>query len=343
MDEMSDPFRIADFIAGNTRANSIQVTGFTKLSGGAIQNNHALSVVMDGGSCPGTHTFVVRSDAPSTIAASLTREQEFAVIKCAYAAGVTAPEPLWLCTDKSVIGQPFCIMRKVAGVANGRQLVRQELSEGEASALVRSLGRELARLHRIQPESADLSFLEIPQPTAASARIRNYRTALDDISEPHPVLEWALNWLEDRMPSPLPLSLCHCDFRTGNYMVYEGRLTGILDWEFAAWSDPYEDLGWLCARSWRFGKVDKEVGGMGHKRDLFDGYANVACVDVEPERVKYWEVMAMVRWAIIALQQAQRHLSGEEISLELALTGRMVPEMEFDVLNQCLTMENTDG
>lgn len=343
MDEMSASFRIADFIAENARAENIQVTGFTRLSGGAIQNNHALSVVMVGGTCPGVHTFVVRSDALSAIAASLTREQEFAVIKCAYAAGVTAPEPLWLCTDKSVIGQPFCVMRKVGGVANGRQLVRQELSDGEASALVRSLGQELARLHRIQPGSADLSFLEIPRPTAAATRIRNYRVALDDIPEPHPVLEWALNWLEDRMPSPLPLSLCHCDFRTGNYMVDKGRLTGILDWEFAAWSDPYEDLGWLCARSWRFGNVNKEVGGMGHKCDLFDGYANVTGVDVEPERVKYWEVMAMVRWAIIALQQAQRHLSGAETSLELALTGRMVPEMEFDVLNQCLTMEKTDG
>jgi hypothetical protein len=42
--------------------------------------------------------------------------------------------------------------------------------------------------------------------------------------------------------------------------------------------------------------------------------------------------MATLRWAIIAQQQAQRHLSGEEPSLELALTGTRVPELELDIL-----------
>jgi hypothetical protein len=41
-----------------------------------------------------------------------------------------------------------------------------------------------------------------------------------------------------------------------------------------------------------------------------------------------------VRWAVLALQQGERHCSGEQRSLELALTGRMVPELEFDLLEQ---------
>ena len=42
--------------------------------------------------------------------------------------------------------------------------------------------------------------------------------------------------------------------------------------------------------------------------------------------------MAGVWWAVIALQQAERHISGAEPSLALALTGRMTPEMEYDML-----------
>ena len=42
--------------------------------------------------------------------------------------------------------------------------------------------------------------------------------------------------------------------------------------------------------------------------------------------------MAHLRWAIIALQQAQRHLAGGERSLELALTGRIVHELEYEAL-----------
>jgi hypothetical protein len=42
--------------------------------------------------------------------------------------------------------------------------------------------------------------------------------------------------------------------------------------------------------------------------------------------------MAHVRWATIACQQAARHTSGKELSLELALTGYVVPELEYEIL-----------
>ena len=42
--------------------------------------------------------------------------------------------------------------------------------------------------------------------------------------------------------------------------------------------------------------------------------------------------MAHLRWGVIALQQAQRHLSGQERSLELALTGRLLPDLEIEIL-----------
>ena len=37
--------------------------------------------------------------------------------------------------------------------------------------------------------------------------------------------------------------------------------------------------------------------------------------------ISYWEAMAHVRWAVIALQQTARHLSGRQPDLELALIG----------------------
>jgi len=40
-----------------------------------------------------------------------------------------------------------------------------------------------------------------------------------------------------------------------------------------------------------------------------------------------------VRWAVIALQQAMRHRSGDEFSLELALIGRRIAEIEHECLN----------
>jgi hypothetical protein len=42
--------------------------------------------------------------------------------------------------------------------------------------------------------------------------------------------------------------------------------------------------------------------------------------------------MAHVRWAVIALEQADRHLSGRETNLELALTGHVAPEVAFEAV-----------
>ena len=64
----------------------------------------------------------------------------------------------------------------------------------------------------------------------------------------------------------MDITLIHRDYRTGNYLVDEGRLAGVLDWEFAGWGDPREDIGWFTARCWRFGGVEREAGGIAPSR-----------------------------------------------------------------------------
>ncbi len=332
---------VAAFICSMAQARGARISSCARLGGGAIQDNFALEIDIEGGERAGTHTLVLRSDASSKLAASLDRAQEFAVLQAAKDAGVTVPEPLWLCEDPGLIGRPFYLMERVPGSALPRNLTRDGLSDHERRALVERLGAELAHIHRITPPRSDLAFLEPPADDApARARIAHYRASLDDLAEPHATLEYGLHWLERHAPSDEMVVLCHGDFRTGNYLVDSGTLTGILDWEFAAWSDPHEDLGWFCARCWRFGAWHRQAGGVGPLDALLGGYEGISGRKVSRSQVRYWEVMAAVRWAIIALQQAQRHISGEQPSLELALTGRMVAEMELEILEQTLRLDN---
>jgi aminoglycoside phosphotransferase (APT) family kinase protein len=92
------------------------------------------------------------------------------------------------------------------------------------------------------------------------------------------------------------------------------------------------DLGWFCARCWRFGQDHREAGGIALRGPFYRGYERVSGRSVDPEAVAYWEVVAHLRWAVIALQQGERHLTGGEPSLELALTGRRATELELAVL-----------
>ena len=330
-----NPEAIATFVARAAGASDAAVTVAGRLSGGAIQDNWAIDVEIADGKMAGLHEAVLRSDAVSGIAESWPRAQEFALISAAHEMGVTVPQPLWLEPSGEVIGRPFYIMRRIKGTAQGRRVLRG-LEPEQGDVLVHRLGLELAKLHSIVPTdklSASLSFLPEVGLDLIAQRAAHYRKALDALPEAHPVLEYAINRMEDLAPSITRLALCHRDFRTGNYMVDGGRLTGILDFEFAGWSDPYEDLGWFCARCWRFGANENEAGGIGSRAAFYAGYAEGTGRPVDDARVRYWEAIAPIRWAIVALQQGERHASGREPSLDLALTTLRAIECEYDLLS----------
>ena len=306
-----------------------QVRDLKQLSGGAIQENWALMLDLDGGDWPGSHDLVLRKDAPSNVAVSHGRAEEFTILKHAHAAGVTVPMPCVLCEDLDVLGTPFFIMHRAEGTAAGHKLAKMDAND----ALAAALGRNLARIHSIA-DAADLAFVQKPDGPPPLASVAEYRRHLDALPGSHPALEWGLRWLEVNAPESSEAVFCHRDYRTGNYMVADGKLTAVLDWEFAGWSDPMEDIGWLTAKCWRFGANDRVCGGIGSLDALIDGYEAESGRRVDRDMVGYWQVMATMRWAVIALQQADRFVSGGERNLELALTAHIVPELELEILSE---------
>jgi aminoglycoside phosphotransferase (APT) family kinase protein len=92
-----------------------------------------------------------------------------------------------------------------------------------------------------------------------------------------------------------------------------------------------EDLGWVCVNSWRFGEIDKPVGGFGTREELFAGY-EAAGRRVDANRVKFWEVMGTLRWGVMCCGMMQRSRIGLEHSIERAMIGRRASETEIDLL-----------
>lgn len=304
-----------------------QVRDLKQLSGGAIQENWALSLDLEGGDWPGSHDLVLRKDAPSNVAVSHGRAEEFAILKHAHHAGVSVPVPCVLCDDTDVLGTPFFIMHRADGTAAGHRLAKMDAND----ALAEDLGRNLARIHSIK-DAPDLAFVAKPDGPAAMSSVTEYRRHLDELPGSHPALEWGLRWLEENAPAGGEIVFSHRDYRTGNYMVADGKLTAILDWEFAGWSDPMEDIGWLTATCWRFGANDRECGGIGSLDALINGYEAESGRTIDRAMIPYWQVMGTMRWAVIALQQADRFVTGGERNLELALTAHIVPELELQIL-----------
>lgn len=328
MTELVGNTALQAWLAKALRVREVQIKTIEKLTGGAIQENWALTVDADG--VP--QKLVLRRDAPATVAASRSRREEFALISAAWKAGVTVPQPIGLCEDASLLGSSFSVFAHVPGVGYGPKIVADTRLGGDRVKLGRELGRQLARIHNLRPDGELAEILGLPPQDPAHAEIKRLRQWLDTIGIVRPELEWSLRWIERRRPSACDVVLTHGDFRTGNYLVDERGLTAILDWEFAGWSDPMADLGWFCAKCWRFSRPDLEGGGVCTREDFYAGYESESGRSVDAARVEWWELMAHLRWAVIALQQGHRHESGEERSLHLALTGRIADSLEFDVL-----------
>jgi aminoglycoside phosphotransferase (APT) family kinase protein len=325
--------RLAVWLRDALAARAVRLSDWRRLTGGAIQQNWVVTVAVDGGDWAGEHAWVLRRDSAGKLDVSHSRAEEFALLKAAAQAGVTVPRPLFLCADDSVIGGPFFLMARIARVTQAHRIVRSDTLGGGRTPLATALGRELAHLHSIRPPRGDLAFLGgAPTMPAAGRAIASLRAALDRQPTARPILEWGLRHLERHAPPPGDVVLCHNDFRTGNFMVDETGITGVLDWEFAAWGDPHEDIGWLCAPCWRFGNDTMTVGGIGPFAPFAAAYEAESARRIDPAQLAWWSLLATIRWAVIATSQAERHLSGAEPSLELALTGHVVPELELDVM-----------
>ncbi|MGL5116924.1 MAG: phosphotransferase family protein, partial [Beijerinckiaceae bacterium] len=271
----------------------------------------------------------------ATISASHSRRHEFQLLQVAHRAGVTVPEPIAFCDDTSVLGAPFAVMAKVAGVGLGQKVVK-ELTEAARAPLTERLALEMAAIHAIRLDEpsnrARLDFLPEAPADFARTEISRLEDWLAELGLHRPGLAWALRWCRLHIPRNPETVLIHSDFRTGNYMVADGQLTAVLDWEFATLGDPMFDIGWFHAACWRFGRQDLEAGGVGGRKAFYHAYEEASRRTVDHEAVKAYEVLAHCRWAVIALQQGERHWSGREASLDHALTGAIAEELELAAL-----------
>ncbi len=272
--------------------------------------------------------FVLRRDPPG--AESLVSQAgEFRLIGLAREAGVPVPEPLALEPEEGRFGTAGMLLSFVAGESVGPRVLRSEELEEARAGLVAQLGEAAARIHSID---LDASGLPPPGGDPVIAQIEHWEAELERIGEPLPVVELGLRWLRLHRPGPVQPRVVHGDFRLGNLIVDRHGLAAVIDWELAHSGDPAEDLGWLCIRSWRFGRDEHPVAGVGSREELLEAYEAAGGERPDPERLRYWELFGNLKWAAICARQAADHRSGLRRSHELASLGRRICEPEWDLL-----------
>jgi aminoglycoside phosphotransferase (APT) family kinase protein len=285
------------------------------LSAGASRLTWALDVTAGGT----VHRLVLQRER-SAGRGNLDVAAQNRLLRAAQAVGV--PVPAVLACGSSPEGA-YLIMSYVDGETIPRRILRDPAYGPARATFAADCGRILAGITSMDIEAV------VPIPTADA--VDPVEHLLDRAGTRRPAFELALAWLRASRPPAAAAAVVHGDFRFGNFIMGTEGVRAVLDWELAHIGDPREDLGWLCARVWRFGGAGA-VGGMGSVDDLLESYAHHGGQRLQPADLLWWQVLATLRWGAICLEQARVHLTGEYRSVELAAIGRRAAEMEYELM-----------
>lgn len=288
------------------------------MSGGASQELWLVQL--------GAVRVVLRRTPAGRIASDLSIpiEVEAELIRGAHARGVPSPRILHVLKPDDGLGAGF-FMEFIEGEALGQRIVREERFAAVRPKLARQCGEILARLHAPAPAGLPVrSAADVIDALERTHRLENW---------PRPMFELAFRWLRENAPEAAPPRVVHGDFRNGNLLIGEDGVRAVLDWELAHAGDPMEDLGWICVNSWRFGVIDKPVGGFGTREDLYAGYEAAGGVAVDRKRTRFWEVLGTLRWGVMCTMSTVALREGMAAGIERPMIARRASETELDLIN----------
>jgi aminoglycoside phosphotransferase (APT) family kinase protein len=302
-----------------------EVSKPARLSGGASQETWSFDI-LDGKN----QRRVILRRAPSgysATSASAGLPMEARLIELAGKSGVPSPRVLHVLRPEDELGDGF-LMDYVNGETIPRKILRDAVFAEIRPSLAFELGKILARIHAMR--GAGLEALREITPQTA---IKELHLTYEADGCPRPVFEMAFRWLQEQpWGRPQAPTLVHGDFRNGNLIIGPDGVRAVLDWELAHFGDPMEDLGWLCVNSWRFGIIDKPVGGFGQLSELIAGYESAGGQSADPRRVVLWQAVGTLRWGVMCLGMLARYESGIDRSIERAMIARRASETEIDLL-----------
>jgi aminoglycoside phosphotransferase (APT) family kinase protein len=281
----------------------------TQYSGGV--SNWTYRIVYD------SHDLVLRRPPAGTKAKSAhDMGREFRIQQALAPVFPYVPEMIAHCSDDSVIGAEFYVMRHIDGIVPGRRLGVNLEPDRTRALCLRYLDAMIA-LHRVDYVSAGLSHLgkgagytrrQIEGWSERYAKARTWNV---------PRGTRIMRWLADHIPDDERICVTHNDFRFDNLVLDHDdptRIAGVLDWELAALGNPWMDLAnalayWVeagddfIAQSTR--RQPTNLPGMLTRREVVDYYS--ARTDSAPDHWTFYEVYGLFRLSGIAQQIYYRY------------------------------------
>jgi aminoglycoside phosphotransferase (APT) family kinase protein len=290
-------------------ATDIRIDDLTPVSGGNARKAFSFDLVMgDGEGHLDMPCIMLMQAGAGQLESNL--EAEFKVIEALNGTDVLSPRALWLDVDGSTLGSPTMIMERVSGVTDILALRAPEPA-ARNRAIALAFADAAAKLHTADIQG--LSFLGNPSPaTAAAEQVALWEAQfLKHRMEPHPAIVFAFGWLKAHAPVAERISLVHGDYRFGNFLFEDERITALLDWEMAHLGDPAEDIAWAYRALW--------TPEMHLPLDAFVArYHDAGGPAIRPVNLLFYRLFGEIKHAVISLTAARSFADGRTNNLRLA-------------------------
>ncbi|WP_327753867.1 phosphotransferase family protein (plasmid) [Sphingobium sp. SJ10-10] len=302
------PERLQRYLVDRFTDDNLRVVDFRPLPGG--YGKETILFAVEGDALSGAFVMRRDRDEPTMDNDCHRVVKEYPVIRTAYDHGFPAPEALWVDTDHKLLpGGDFLVMTRAPGTSGGNV---HGASGTVDQALVTLLAGSVARLHQLPPmrELGDLTngiatdLWDLPIGEVTRRYIESIRDLyLSEMAMPSPAVLALYGWLLDNVPdAPGRPVLLHGDIGFHNFIVDDGRLSAVVDWEFSHIGDPADDVGY----------VRNTAGASLDWSAFMAAYCAAGGPDLDEERVRFFQIWGHVR-----------NLTASQLTTNCFETGRL--------------------
>jgi aminoglycoside phosphotransferase (APT) family kinase protein len=255
--------------------------------------------------------WALRQDKPFS-SFSVTAKDEFPLLIKLHQAGLPVAKPVWYMDPSAATGGALYATERLSGSAN---YAAWAADRARAEPIVAQVAALMARLHALDP--ARIAPVAQPLPGTVGgtpARCVDHLAAFwNAMHFDEPVVDACLSWLRHNAPENFTRrAVVHGDFAFHNLLVDDGRLTGLLDWEFAHIGDPVEDIVY----------IQPFIAAMGCWEFFLSTYQAAGGDLPTPEIAKFWRAFGMLRLAIGSFNSVKAVRDGfPDIDIRVANSG----------------------
>lgn len=270
---------------------------------------------------------ILRLGPPNGLFAPYSAAPQYLSLEALAGSDVPVPRVLDWSDDPAILGAPFFVSEKVEGVTPVPWGSGTDVDPVWRESIATDFVGALAALHRFEwrPTAIARWSSGLTRENAAIGQVDDWEAKAKSWAlRPFPMLQRAFSWLRARPPVAPKIAVVHGDYRLGNFLEIDGRITAILDWELVHLGDPVEDLGWAMLPQYRGGTG--LVCQLAPEETFLRRYEAAAGFAVDPAALRFYRVFSLVKLASTHIAAARCYEDGRFNDLRMpAMATQIAP------------------